>query len=85
MNFKNFDDIQIWWQNLDFSNRQRKSLAAIGAGAILISATIILWPDKPKPIPIVPISVQPPTIIVDVTGEVKNPGVYKLQIGRAHV
>lgn len=78
MNFKNFDDIQIWWQNLDFSNRQRKSLAAIAAGAILISATVILWLDNPKPIPVVPISVQPPTIIVDVTGEVKNPGVYKL-------
>ena len=81
MNFKNIDEIQLWWRDLDFSNTQRKALAGLAALAVVISGVLILWPNNPKTVPVVPInalSSAPPTIIVDVTGEVAKPGVYKL-------
>lgn len=78
MNLKNIDEIQLWWRDLDFSSNQRRALAVLAGIAISASALFIFWPEKSEPIKTIPISVSPPTIIVDVTGEVSKPGVYKL-------
>lgn len=78
MQIKNLDEIQIWWQSLQYSKRQRYALSIIALIVISISGAIFLWPEQDKNITVVPIHTQPPLIVIDVAGEVNSPGVYRL-------
>lgn len=82
MNIRNLDDLQLWWRDLDFSKNQRRVLFIFAIIALLLSGAYIFWPDSNgaaiKPMVINSINTAPPLIVIDVTGEVNKPGVYKL-------
>ena len=78
MKTRTIDALQLWWRDIHFTNNQRKALAATALFAVAISAFFIFKPHKAEAIAEVPTIVAPPMLIVDVAGDVKNPGVYEL-------
>lgn len=81
MQTKTIDALRLWWRDVNFTQSQRKALAVLGVFAVGISAFLILRPHQAEAItPPIPTIVTPPTLVVDVQGEVKNPGVYELPV-----
>ena len=79
MQTRTIDALRLWWRDINFTDTQRKALGAFAILAIALSAFFIFKPHDAKAItPQVPTIVTPPMVVVDVQGEVKNPGVYHL-------
>ncbi len=78
MQNKPIDSLKLWWQEVNFTASQRKALAVIALIAVAISAFYIFKPNPAEAIPETPVVMKPALLIVDVTGEVINPGVYEL-------
>ena len=78
MQTKPIDSLKLWWQEVNFTASQRKALAVIALIAVAISAFYIFKPNPADAIPETPVVMKPALLIVDVTGEVINPGVYQL-------
>ena len=78
MQTKPIDSLKLWWQEVNFTASQRKALAVIALIAVAISAFYIFKPNRAEAIPETPVVMKPALLIVDVTGEVINPGVYEL-------
>ena len=78
MQTKPIDSLKLWWQEVNFTASQRKALAVIALIAVAISAFYIFKPNPAEAIPETPVVMKPALLIVDVTGEVINPGVYQL-------
>ena len=78
MQTKPIDSLKLWWQEVNFTASQRKALAVIALIAVAISAFYIFKPNPAEAIPETPVVMKPALLIVDVTGEVINPGVYEL-------
>ena len=82
MQTRPIDALQLWWRQINFTQSQRRGLAIIAIIALTVSAIYIFKPNNAKAItslPELPIAeVLPPLLVVDVAGEVKAPGVYKL-------
>lgn len=77
MQTKTIDALRLWWRDINFTNTQRKALAIVAIFALAISALLIFKPHKAVATPEVPIILAPPMLVVDVAGEVNNPGVYE--------
>ncbi len=78
---KIIEDLQYWWQDLTFSNTQKRSLLVIGAIALTISGAYVLRPTPGNEIeraPVLETQAISTQITVDVAGAVANPGVYAL-------
>lgn len=78
MQTKPIDSLKLWWQEVNFTASQRKALAVIALIAVAISAFYIFKPNPAEAIPETPVVMKPALLVVDVTGEVINPGVYEL-------
>lgn len=78
MQTKPIDSLKLWWQEVNFTASQRKALAVIALIAVAISAFYLFKPNPAEAIPETPVVMKPALLIVDVTGEVINPGVYEL-------
>ena len=78
MQTKPIDSLKLWWREVNFTASQRKALAVIALIAVAISACYIFKPNPAEAIPETPVVMKPALLIVDVTGEVINPGVYQL-------
>ena len=78
MQTKPIDSLKLWWREVNFTASQRKALAVIALIAVAISAFYIFKPNPAEAIPETPVVMKPALLIVDVTGEVINPGVYQL-------
>jgi len=78
MQTKPIDSLKLWWREVNFTASQRKALAVIALIAVAISAFYIFKPNPAEAIPETPVVMKPALLIVDVTGEVLNPGVYEL-------
>ncbi|CAB5240515.1 unannotated protein [freshwater metagenome] len=81
--YQYFDRARQWWDDLSFSQFQRRALFAISLPVIAVSVFIVTRGDSEEIIAplIVPIEVTAPTLTIDVAGEVINPGVYSLPDG----
>lgn len=88
MQTKPIDALRLWWRDINFTQNQRRALGAVAVFSIALSAILIFHPYKSlkshkfqKSIAAIetrPTIVIPPMLVVDVTGEVKIPGVYEL-------
>jgi competence protein ComEA len=81
MQTNNIDALRLWWREINFTQNQRRALAAVAVLAIGLSAFLIFKPHKAEAIapPLTTIA-APPLLVVDVQGEVLKPGVYELAI-----
>ena len=75
-----FESISNWWYELHYSHIQKRALLILGALVIAISSLVVLRGGSHEVVepPIVAVQIAAPEIFVDVTGAVKNPGVYTL-------
>jgi competence protein ComEA len=81
MQTKSIDALRLWWRDVNFTQSQRRALAAVAIMAVGLSGFLILKPHKAQAItPVVTSIVAPPMLVVDIQGEVKTPGVYELPI-----
>jgi competence protein ComEA len=78
MQTKPIDALRLWWREINFTESQRKALAATAIIAVGISAFYIFKPNHAEAIPTKPVIIKPAILIVDVAGEVIKPGVYEL-------
>ena len=78
MQTKPIDALRLWWRDINFTESQRKALAATAIIAVGISAFYIFKPNQAEAIPTKPVIIKPAMLIVDVAGEVIKPGVYEL-------
>lgn len=83
MQTKTIDALRLWWRDIYFTSNQRKALAVVAILALLLSAFLIFKPHAATAeatTPTVPTIVAPPMVVVDVAGEVNQPGVYELPL-----
>jgi competence protein ComEA len=81
MQTKSIDALRLWWRDVNFTQSQRRALAAVAILAVGLSGFFIFKPHKAQAItPVVTSIVAPPMLVVDIQGEVKTPGVYELPI-----
>jgi competence protein ComEA len=81
MQTKSIDALRLWWRDVNFTQSQRRALAAVAILAVGLSGFLILKPHKAQAItPVVTSIVAPLMLVVDIQGEVKTPGVYELPI-----
>ena len=81
MQTKTIDALRLWWRDVNFTKAQRRALGAVAIFAVAVSGFLIFRPQSSEAItPTVPTIVTPPMVVVDVAGDVKNPGVYELPI-----
>ena len=79
MQTKPLDALRLWWRDINYTNNQRKALGAIAVIAVGISAFFIFKPHQSVAVEVAkPAIVAPPMFLIDVSGEVKTPGVYEL-------
>jgi competence protein ComEA len=69
-----------WYEGLQYSQLQKRSFAGIAAFVLLLSALVL---TRGHSVPVViaepaPVILVAPTLVVDVAGGVKKPGVYSL-------
>lgn len=81
-----FESLSQWWLNLHYSRNQKTALLGLSVVAVFLSLLIVTGENQKviTPEKVIPIQVTEPKIYVDVTGAVKNPGVYAL-IGKSRV
>jgi competence protein ComEA len=78
MQTRPIDALLLWWREINFTTNQRKALAITAIVAVAVSAFYIFKPNQAQAISPKPVVIKPATLIVDVAGEVTNPGVYEL-------
>jgi competence protein ComEA len=78
-----WDRFTQWWINLHFTTTQRRTLGAV-AGVLIALSLFVVFSGKSEVVvaePIAPTQMIAPALIIDVTGEVVEPGVYELPAG----
>jgi competence protein ComEA len=77
------ENLRIWWSELHYTTNQKRSLAIIGVLVLATSTFFIVKTSTPSEAIVAPLTVEVALseIIIDVEGEVENPGVYRLPTG----
>lgn len=78
------ENIKNWWNDLHYTNAQKRSLAIVAALVLATSSLFILRTSSPSEAiapPPLTLDVAAVDITIDVQGAVARPGVYKLTIG----
>jgi competence protein ComEA len=77
------ENLRIWWSELHYTTNQKRSLAIIGLLVLATSTFFIVKTSTPSEAIVAPLTVEVALseIIIDVEGEVENPGVYHLPTG----
>ncbi len=77
------ENLRIWWSELHYTTNQKRSLAIIGVLVLATSTFFIVKTSTPSEAIVAPptVEVALSEIIIDVEGEVENPGVYRLPTG----
>ena len=77
------ENLRIWWSELHYTTNQKRSLAIIGVLVFATSTFFIVKTSTPSEAIVAPLTVEVALseIIIDVEGEVENPGVYRLPTG----
>lgn len=77
------ENLRIWWSELHYTTNQKRSLAIIGLLVLATSTFFIVKTSTPSEAIVAPLTVEVALseIIIDVEGEVENPGVYRLPTG----
>ncbi len=77
------ENLRIWWSELHYTTNQKRSLAIIGLLVLATSTFFIVKTSTPSEAIVAPLTVEVSLseIIIDVEGEVENPGVYRLPTG----
>jgi competence protein ComEA len=77
------ENLRIWWSELHYTTTQKRSLAIIGLLVLATSTFFIVKTSTPSEAIVAPLTVEVALseIIIDVEGEVENPGVYRLPSG----
>ena len=75
-----FESLRNWWFDLHYSQSQKRALLVTGSVLLILSVFIVARGNSQpsQAIEVIPITIAEPEIFVDVTGAVKNPGVYTL-------
>ena len=78
------DNARNWWEDLDFSPLQRKSLLVLALVIVASSGFLVLRGTSEEIVQVAPPQIEMPTVtthlMVDVAGAVVNPGVYSLPL-----
>ena len=76
------DNARNWWDDLNFSPLQRKSLLALALVIVASSSFLVLRGTSQEVVQVAPPEIEMPTVtshlMVDVAGAVLKPGVYAL-------
>ena len=76
------DNARNWWEDLDFSPLQRKSLLVLALIIVASSGFLVLRGTSEEIVQVAPPQIEMPTVtthlMVDVAGAVLKPGVYAL-------
>ena len=76
------DNARNWWEDLNFSSLQRKSLLVLALVIITSSGFLVLRGTSEEIVQVAPPQIEMPTVtthlMVDVAGAVLKPGVYAL-------
>ena len=76
------DNARNWWEDLDFSPLQRKSLLVLALVIVASSGFLVLRGTSEEIVQVAPPQIEMPTVtthlMVDVAGAVLKPGVYAL-------
>jgi DNA uptake protein ComE-like DNA-binding protein len=76
------DNARNWWDDLDFSPLQRKSLLVLALVIVASSGFLVLHGTSEEIVQVAPPQIEMPTVtthlMVDVAGAVLKPGVYAL-------
>lgn len=77
------ENLRIWWSELHYTTNQKRSLAIIGVLVLATSTFFIVKTSTPSEAIVAPLTVDVALseIIIDVEGEVEDPGVYRLPTG----
>jgi competence protein ComEA len=77
------ENLRIWWSELHYTTNQKRSLAIISVLVLATSTFFIVKTSTPSEAIVAPLTVEVALseIIIDVEGEVENPGVYRLPTG----
>lgn len=75
-----WERINFWWQDLAYSDIQKRALLIMGIGLLVLSSFVVFRGSSKEVIaaPQIPIEIVIPEVTVDVAGAVNNPGVYSL-------
>ena len=74
------ESLSSWWYELHYSTTQKRALLTLAVLILIFSSLIVMRGnshENPAP-PIVAVEIAAPEILIDVTGAVNKPGVYKL-------
>ena len=76
------DNARNWWEDLNFSSLQRKSLLVLAIVIVTSSGFLVLRGTSEEIVQVAPPQIEMPTVtthlMVDVAGAVLKPGVYAL-------
>lgn len=75
-----WERLTFWWQDLSYSDTQKRALLIMGVGLLILSSFVVLHGSSKEVIAVsqIPIEISIPEVTVDVAGAVNNPGVYSL-------
>lgn len=74
------ESLSSWWYELHYSTTQKRALLTLAVLILIFSSLIVMRGnshENPAP-PVVAVEIAAPEILIDVTGAVNKPGVYKL-------